>query len=97
MADTLKVTNLSSMKIGIGSTQPAYALDVVGSINLTGHILTNGSSPCSLCRYATMIRETISDVPLPPVGADRSAIDRFATSAVAIAQAKRLSFRTPTR
>jgi hypothetical protein len=62
-------------------------------------ILTHSpcKASCSLCRYATMIRETISDVPLPPVGTDRSAIDRFATSAVAIAQAKRLSFRTPTR
>ena len=44
MADTLKVTNLSATKIGIGSTQPAYALDVVGSINLTGSILTNGTT-----------------------------------------------------
>jgi hypothetical protein len=42
MADTLKVVNLSATKIGIGSTQPAYALDIVGSINYTGSLMANG-------------------------------------------------------
>jgi hypothetical protein len=46
---------------------------------------------CSLCRYAKMIRETISDVPLPPVGANRADIDQFAKSAVAIATKKRFA------
>lgn len=47
-----------------------------------------GVNSCSLCRYARMIRDTRSDVPLPPVGASRTDIDRFAKGALEIAGKK---------
>lgn len=44
MSDTLRVSNIyAESAVGIGKT-PAYALDVVGSINLTGSLLSNGST-----------------------------------------------------
>ena len=44
MSDTLRVSNIyAGSAVGIGKT-PAYALDVVGSINLTGSLLSNGST-----------------------------------------------------
>jgi hypothetical protein len=44
MSDTLRVSNVyAGSAIGIGTT-PSYALDVVGSINLTGSLLANGST-----------------------------------------------------
>ena len=37
------LTVLPTGKVGIGKTDPAYSLDIVGDVNLTGSIKINGN------------------------------------------------------
>jgi hypothetical protein len=49
------MTILSNGNVGISTNTPAYTLDIVGNINFTGSILSNGStwSPYSILSATT--------------------------------------------